>query len=193
MTSVKSFGPFNRRVGSTRRFPVVVREPKIRVGPGRRNRSFFPLAESHADTPRRSRPDRGVGRVHLHPEGRLGRDRAPPRRRGHALRPVVGAQAPGRSDALSPAEPTPRETSGLLLLGVLFLALLFGVRDVLTPPIVFLLFAWAAWPHRARTEIRSALFVAAALILLWFLGEYGSLLTPFIVSVGAAYVIAPLV
>ena len=46
MTSVKSFGPFNRHVGSTRRFPAVVRAPKIRVGPGGRNRVFFSLAES---------------------------------------------------------------------------------------------------------------------------------------------------
>jgi predicted PurR-regulated permease PerM len=41
--------------------------------------------------------------------------------------------------------------------------------------------------------VRSALLVSSALLVLWFFHTYGALLTPFVVSIGAAYVIAPLV
>ena len=86
-----------------------------------------------------------------------------------------------------------RDLTGFALAAGLFGLLVLGVSDALTPPIVYLLFVWAVWPLRARTEVRSALMVATALIGLWFLEEFGSLLTPFIVSIGAAYVISPLV
>lgn len=86
-----------------------------------------------------------------------------------------------------------RDLTAFALAAGLFGLLVFGVSDALTPPIIYLLFAWAVWPLRARTEVRSALMVATALIGLWFLKEFGSLLTPFIVSIGAAYVISPLV
>lgn len=86
-----------------------------------------------------------------------------------------------------------RDLTGFALAAGLFLLLVLGVRDALTPPLVYLLFVWAVWPLRARGEVRSALLVSSALLALWFLKTYGSLLTPFVVSIGAAYVIAPLV
>jgi predicted PurR-regulated permease PerM len=86
-----------------------------------------------------------------------------------------------------------RDLAGFALAAALFLLLVLGVRDTLTPPIVYGLFVWAVWPLRGRTEVRSALMISTAIIGLWFLREFGGLLTPFIVSVGAAYVISPLV
>ena len=86
-----------------------------------------------------------------------------------------------------------RDLTGFALAAVLFGLLVIGVSEALTPPLVYLLFVWAVWPLRGRGEVRSALMVATALIGLWFLKEFGSLLTPFLVSIGAAYVISPLV
>jgi predicted PurR-regulated permease PerM len=86
-----------------------------------------------------------------------------------------------------------RDLTGFALAAGLFLLLVLGVQEALTPPIVYALFVWAVWPLRARVEVRTALLVSTALVGLWFLREFGSLLTPFIVSIGAAYVIAPLV
>ena len=86
-----------------------------------------------------------------------------------------------------------RDLAGFALAAALFALLVMGVRDALSPPILYALFVWAVWPLRARTEVRSALVVSSALVGLWFLYEYGNLLTPFLISVGVAYVISPLV
>lgn len=86
-----------------------------------------------------------------------------------------------------------RDLAGFTLAAGLFVLLVMGVTDLLTPPIIFPLFVWAVWPLRGRTEVRSALLVATAIIALWFLNEFGGVLTPFVVSIGVAYIIAPLV
>lgn len=95
------------------------------------------------------------------------------------------------------SEPAPattaRELAGLGLAGVLLVALILTVREALTAPLLYAMLVWALWPLRARAEVRSTLVVATALILCWFMYEFGGLLTPFLVSIGAAYVIAPLV
>lgn len=93
-----------------------------------------------------------------------------------------------------PHSPTSaRELAGLGLAGVLLVALILTVREAVTAPLLYALLVWALWPLRGRSEVRSALVVATGLILCWFMYEFGGLLTPFLVSVGAAYVIAPLV
>lgn len=86
-----------------------------------------------------------------------------------------------------------RDIAGFALAAGLFVLLLLGVQEGLSPPIIYALFVWAVWPLRGRAEVRSAILVSTALVALWFLREYGGLLTPFIVSVGAAYIVAPLV
>jgi predicted PurR-regulated permease PerM len=86
-----------------------------------------------------------------------------------------------------------RDVAAFGLAAALFMLLLLGVLDALNPPIVYVLFVWAIWPLRARHEVRSALVIGTALLLLWFFRTYGALLTPFLVSIGAAYIIAPLV
>jgi predicted PurR-regulated permease PerM len=86
-----------------------------------------------------------------------------------------------------------REFAAFALSAALFALLLYGVREVLAPPVVYGLFAWAVWPFRARSEVRTSLLAGGALLLLWFLHAYGGLLTPFLVALAVAYVIAPLV
>ena len=86
-----------------------------------------------------------------------------------------------------------RDLAGFTLAAVLFALLVMGVIDSLTPPVVYPLFVWAVWPLRDRTEVRSALMISTVIIALWLLDEFGAVLTPFVVSVGVAYVIAPLV
>lgn len=93
-----------------------------------------------------------------------------------------------------PHHPTDlRELAGLGLAGVLLVALLLSVREALTAPFIYALLVWALWPARARSEVRSTLLVATGLVVGWFVHQFGGLLTPFLVSVGAAYVVAPLV
>jgi predicted PurR-regulated permease PerM len=87
----------------------------------------------------------------------------------------------------------PRSFTGIAIATALFLLLLLGVRDSLTPPFLFLIFLWAMWPHRERTDARGAMALGGALIGLWFLDNYGGLLTPFIVALAIAYLIAPAV
>ena len=86
-----------------------------------------------------------------------------------------------------------RDLAGFALAALLFGLLVVGVLDALTPPLVYALFVWAVWPLRARAEVRTALVVATVLVGLWFLGRFGAVIAPFIVSIGVAYVIAPLV
>lgn len=86
-----------------------------------------------------------------------------------------------------------RDVAGFALAAGLFVLLVMGVQEALTPPIIYALFVWAVWPLRGRGEVRTALLVSTALIGLWFLQRFGAVLTPFVVSIGMAYVIAPLV
>ena len=86
-----------------------------------------------------------------------------------------------------------RDLAAFALAAGLFVLLVLGVQEALTPPIMYGLFVWAVWPLRARGEVRTALLVSTALIGLWFLKQFGGVLTPFVVSIGVAYVIAPLV
>ncbi|MBW8771761.1 MAG: AI-2E family transporter [Gemmatimonadetes bacterium] len=86
-----------------------------------------------------------------------------------------------------------RDLAAFALAAGLFVLLVLGVYDQLTPPLIYLLFVWAVWPLRARAEVRSALGVSTAIIGVWFLDQFGAVLTPFVVAIGVAYVIAPLV
>lgn len=86
-----------------------------------------------------------------------------------------------------------RDLAGFALAATLFGLLVLGVYDDLAPPLIYFLFVWAVWPLRGRAEVRTALGVTTAMIGLWFLGEFGPVLTPFVVAIGVAYVIAPMV
>ena len=86
-----------------------------------------------------------------------------------------------------------RDLAGFTLAALLFGLLVMGVLDALTPPLVYALFVWAVWPLRARAEVRTALVVSTVLVGLWFLERFGAVIAPFVVAIGVAYLIAPLV
>lgn len=86
-----------------------------------------------------------------------------------------------------------RDLAGFALAAALFTLLVMGVADALSPPLIYLLFVWAVWPLRSRAEVRTALAVSTVMAGVWFLGQFGAVLTPFVVAIGVAYVIAPLV
>ncbi|MFI5235888.1 MAG: AI-2E family transporter [Gemmatimonadales bacterium] len=86
-----------------------------------------------------------------------------------------------------------RDTVSLALAGLLLIALVAGVREVLSPPVVFLLFGFTLWPLRARPGVITALLAGGALTLLWLLGRYGVFIGPFALAFVLAYLIAPAV
>ncbi|MDZ4862941.1 MAG: AI-2E family transporter [Gemmatimonadota bacterium] len=86
-----------------------------------------------------------------------------------------------------------RDALPAVLAGLLYLLLLVSLRDVLTPPLVLPLALAALWPLRDRPGVGIAMAGAVLLTLAWALALYGSLLGPFILALGVAYLLAPLV
>src|SRR5882672_2009666 len=71
--------------------------------------------------------------------------------------------------------------------------LLWGVRDILTPLVVFPLLVYALWPTRVSALGRRTLVVASLAFALWLIAEIGAVLTPFVLAFGVAYLLAPVV
>ncbi len=86
-----------------------------------------------------------------------------------------------------------RDLTAPLLTAVLLGVLLFSVRDILSPPLVFPLVLFGLWPLRRRAGMRGALIAATLLTLFWVLHHYGALLGPFFAALIIAYLLAPLV
>ena len=80
----------------------------------------------------------------------------------------------------------------VVLLGV-FAAFLAAVRPVLTPPVLYLLVLYLAWPLRASTLVRRILAASSVLAALWVVHVTGLLLAPFILAIIAAYIVDPVV
>lgn len=91
------------------------------------------------------------------------------------------------------AEPqTPsRDLVALGLATLLLIALLAGVRDTLSPPVVLLLLYLALWAHRARSGVKVALGAASFVTILWLIENYGAFLGPFVAALVLAYLLAP--
>jgi predicted PurR-regulated permease PerM len=77
----------------------------------------------------------------------------------------------------------------LLLLGLL----LWDVRAVLTPLVVFPLLLFVLWPLRTFPLGLRTLIAAALIFGLWFVTAMSSVLTPFVVALALAYLLAPAV
>lgn len=71
--------------------------------------------------------------------------------------------------------------------------LLFGLRDLLNPFLLFLLLWAVLAPFRGKPGHAELLATAGALTLLWLLATAGSVLAPFVLSVVLAYMLDPLV
>jgi len=72
-------------------------------------------------------------------------------------------------------------------------ALLFQVRDVLSPVVLLGLLMLVLWPERRQPFVARLLMAAVALTLLWIVAATGSLLAPFVLGFGFAYLLAPAV
>jgi predicted PurR-regulated permease PerM len=97
--------------------------------------------------------------------------------------------------------PTPSASAGrpsqlaveFLPIAVLLGLLLWGVRDVVTPLVVFPLLLYALWPTRVSVLGRRTLVVASVIFALWFVSEIRVVLMPFVLAFAVAYLLAPAV
>ena len=77
----------------------------------------------------------------------------------------------------------------LVVLALFFLE----VRDLLSPPILFLAVVALISPYRGTPFHRLVVLTGAALVFLWMLKALGTLLAPFILAFVLAYILDPLV
>jgi predicted PurR-regulated permease PerM len=77
--------------------------------------------------------------------------------------------------------------------GLLVAVLLYTVRDVLSPLLVYALLWAALWPERRNRHVARLLVVATALVTLWLFWVAGSLVAPFVLGLAFAYLLSPAV
>ncbi|HKK92581.1 MAG TPA: AI-2E family transporter, partial [Longimicrobiales bacterium] len=97
----------------------------------------------------------------------------------------MGASPDGRSDS------TEQLRIAVAVLAVA--ALLWVTRGVLTPPILFGVVWVTLHPYRDRDGVTGLLITLGAITGLWVLATTGGLLAPFLVAMGLAYLLDPLV
>ncbi len=84
--------------------------------------------------------------------------------------------------------------AALVAPAILLLALLlWSVRAVLSPLVVFALLWAALWPERRNRHVARLLAIATALTAVWLLWVAGSLLAPFVLGLAFAYLLSPAV
>lgn len=109
-------------------------------------------------------------------------DDAPPGEEGAATASGEGRLPPG----------TARWVYGAAALGTLGV-LLYSMRPVLSPLVLFVLFVYLIWPL-SESRLRARLLVATSVLLvLWTLHVTGLLLAPFILALILAYMLDPVV
>lgn len=70
-------------------------------------------------------------------------------------------------------------------------ALLYAVREVLSPVVLLALLLMVLWPERRQPFVGRLLTAAVVLTILWILAATGSLLAPFLLGLAFAYLLAP--
>ena len=84
--------------------------------------------------------------------------------------------------------------AALVVPAILLVALLlYAVRDVLSPLVVFALLWAVLWPERRNPHVARLLTVASALTAVWLLWVAGTLLAPFVLGLALAYLLSPAV
>lgn len=76
---------------------------------------------------------------------------------------------------------------------LLLAALLWQVRVVLSPLVLYPLLCLVLWPQRGHSLIARFLVITGLLTTVWFLYKVGALLAPFLLALAIAYLLAPLV
>jgi predicted PurR-regulated permease PerM len=96
--------------------------------------------------------------------------------------------------AAAPAEGRPsRLAIEVLPVAVLLGLLLWDVRAAMTPLVVFPLLCFMLWPARVSPLGRRTLVAVSLVFAVWFVASIGSVLTPFVLAFGVAYLLAPAV
>jgi len=70
-------------------------------------------------------------------------------------------------------------------------ALIFSMRSVLTPVVLFPLFILLMWPFAGDRRHQLAIVAACIVFLIWMLDTLGSLLAPFLLAAALAYILDP--
>lgn len=84
--------------------------------------------------------------------------------------------------------------AALVVPAILLVALLlYEVRDVLSPLLVFALLWATLWPERRNRHAARLLAIATALMTLWLFWAAGSLVAPFLLGLAFAYLLSPAV
>lgn len=101
---------------------------------------------------------------------------------------------------MTPDEPTLLPAERTLRWWVLFVpamvllgGLLWQLRAVLSPLVLYPLLCVVLWPHRWNGAVTRLLVVTGALTMLWFLWTHGAVLAPFLLALAIAYFLAPAV
>jgi len=82
----------------------------------------------------------------------------------------------------------------LVVPAILLAALLvYTVREVLSPLLVFALLWAVLWPERQNRHVARLLAIATGLVTLWLFRAAGSLAAPFVLGLAFAYVLSPAV
>lgn len=76
---------------------------------------------------------------------------------------------------------------------LLFALLLWGVKEILSPILLFPLLCVVLWPQRSNRTVARLLVTTGALTTVWVLYVTGALLAPFFLALAIAYFLAPLV
>ena len=97
--------------------------------------------------------------------------------------PVADA-APGRPFRL---------TIEILPVVTLLVLMVWDVRAAMTPMVVFPLLVFALWPARTSPTGRHTLIAVSLIFGFWLISEIGSVLAPFVLAFGMAYLLAPAV
>ena len=83
---------------------------------------------------------------------------------------------------------------GMVAPAVLLVAvLLYTVRELLSPLLVFALLWAALWPERSNRHVARLLAIATALVSIWLFWIAGSLVAPFVLGLAFAYLLSPVV
>jgi predicted PurR-regulated permease PerM len=83
---------------------------------------------------------------------------------------------------------------GLVAPAILLVAvLLYTVREVLSPLLVFALLWAALWPERRNRHVARLLAIATGLVTLWLFWAAGSMVAPFVLGLAFAYLLSPAV
>ena len=125
---------------------------------------------------------------------------SPPHRPPDAGAPDPAADAPARSAEAREAQEagffqrlTAFETALIAAGVVVFLVLMYEMREVLTPPLLAAAGLCMLWPLRSYAAVRAILTAGGLLLGVWFLDKLSIVLLPFVVTYLLAYLFDPAV